>query len=69
MKALTNERTNRSDLHVDPSRQRVIATAVGQWSFSAHDFTSDELVYAAMMILQHALKMNDLQQWRIPTGT
>ena len=42
--------------------------AVGQWSFSAHDFTSDELVYAALTMLEHAMQLPDLEQFRLSTG-
>lgn len=45
-----------------------MAQAVGTWEFSAHDFDSDELLYAALTMLQHALKMPELAKWRIPTG-
>lgn len=42
--------------------------AVGTWEFSAHDFSDDELLHAAMLMLQHALIMPDLERWRIATG-
>lgn len=57
-----------SDLTIDPARKSFVAAAVGQWSFSAHDFTSDELVYAALMILEHALQTDELARWRMSTG-
>ncbi|KAI9849682.1 MAG: 3',5'-cyclic-nucleotide phosphodiesterase [Sclerophora amabilis] len=54
-------------LHVLQSRQDVIAQAIGSWSFSGHDFSEDELLHAALLMLQHALSIQELEQWRIPT--
>lgn len=45
-----------------------MAEAVGTWNFSAHDFDSDELLFAALTILEHALQMPELEKWRISTG-
>jgi 3',5'-cyclic-nucleotide phosphodiesterase len=49
-------------------RREKIAKAVGSWDFSAHDFTDDELLHAALLMLQHALAMPDLERWRLSTG-
>lgn len=49
-------------------RREKIAAAVGSWHFSAHDFTDDELLHAALLMLQHALAMPELERWRISTG-
>ena len=49
-------------------RQRKIAEAVGTWAFSAHEFTDDELLHAALIMLQHALSMPELEKWRLSTG-
>jgi hypothetical protein len=57
-----------SELSIDCDRKALVAQAVGTWEFSAHDFDSDELLYAALTMLQHALKMPELARWRIPTG-
>ncbi|THZ28323.1 HD-domain/PDEase-like protein [Aureobasidium pullulans] len=56
-----------SELKIEPERKAVVAQAVGTWAFSAHDFDSDELLYAALTILEHALKMPELEKWRIST--
>lgn len=53
---------------VSSQRQAEIAIAVGNWHFSAHTFTEDELVVAAMLMFKHALTMPALEKWRIPTG-
>ena len=49
-------------------RREKIAAAVGSWHFSAHDFTDDELLHAALLMLQHALAMPELERWRLSTG-
>jgi 3',5'-cyclic-nucleotide phosphodiesterase len=49
-------------------RRERISRAVGSWDFSAHDFTDDELLHAALLMLQHALAMPELEKWRISTG-
>ncbi|PHH88697.1 hypothetical protein CDD83_7194 [Cordyceps sp. RAO-2017] len=53
---------------VSPERQVAVATAVGHWQFSAHEFSDDELLVAAMLMFKHALAMPDLERWRVPTG-
>ncbi|KAF2192788.1 HD-domain/PDEase-like protein [Zopfia rhizophila CBS 207.26] len=55
-----------TDLFINQNRQEVIAATIGSWSFSAHDFTDDELLYGAQLMLKHALQMPELEQWRIP---
>lgn len=52
---------------VSTQRQAEIGTAIGDWHFSAHAYTDDELVVAAMLIFKHALTMPALERWRIPT--
>jgi 3',5'-cyclic-nucleotide phosphodiesterase len=49
-------------------RRQKIAESIGSWLFSAHDFTDDELLHAALLMLQHALTMPELERWRISTG-
>lgn len=53
---------------VEQQRRQMIAEAVGAWHFSAHDFTDDELLHAASIMLQHALTMPELEHWRLSTG-
>lgn len=55
-------------ISVEPHRREKVAAAIGSWHFSAHDFTDDELLHAALLMLQHALSMPELEQWRISTG-
>lgn len=49
-------------------RREKIESGIASWYFSAHDFTDDELLHAALLMLQHALDMPALEKWRISTG-
>lgn len=49
-------------------RVEMVRAAVSEWKFSAHDFTDDELIYAATVMLEHALQMPELEHWRISTN-
>jgi 3',5'-cyclic-nucleotide phosphodiesterase len=49
-------------------RKGAVEEAIGTWAFSAHDYTEDELLYGALIMLQHALQMPELDKWRIPEG-
>ena len=55
-------------LSVPVERREKIESAIGSWYFSAHDFSDDELLHTALLILQHALAIPELEQWRISTG-
>lgn len=59
-----------SSVHVAVSseRQAEIGKAIAHWHFSAHAFTDDELVVAAMMMFKHTVGMPELEKWRIPAG-
>nr|ADZ55459.2 3'5'-high-affinity cAMP phosphodiesterase [Sporothrix schenckii] len=54
-------------ISVTPRRKQVIASAIGNWHFSAHDFNDDELIEASALMVKHALSMSELAEWRIPT--
>ncbi|KAJ4286127.1 3',5'-cyclic-nucleotide phosphodiesterase [Kalmusia sp. IMI 367209] len=54
---------NSKDIFVEEDRKEVIARAIGTWAFSAHDFTDDELLYGALLMLKHALQMPEVEQW------
>ena len=58
----------RNGLQIAPSIRRAVENAVGTWSFSAHDFDADALLYAALIMLEHALTIPDLEKWRMSTG-
>ncbi|KAK8235232.1 hypothetical protein HDK90DRAFT_237370 [Phyllosticta capitalensis] len=54
-----------SDVEVNVERRKEVARAVGTWSFSAHNFNDDELLYASLVMLQHALSMPEVERWRM----
>jgi hypothetical protein len=56
------------DFDLDLDRRMVVEDAVGTWAFSAHDFTDDELLYGALVMLKHALQMPELEKWAINQG-
>lgn len=56
------------ELYIVERREVMVAEAVGSWEFSAHEFSDDELQYAAFLMLQHALGMPELEKWRLSTG-
>jgi hypothetical protein len=57
-----------SDFDLSEDRRAVVEEAIGTWAFSAHDYTDDELLYGALVMLQHALQMPELEKWRISEG-
>lgn len=57
-----------SDFELEPERRSAVEEKVATWAFSAHDFTDDELLYAALVMLQHALASPELSQWQMTEG-
>ncbi|KAF4307748.1 3',5'-cyclic-nucleotide phosphodiesterase regA [Botryosphaeria dothidea] len=53
------------DIEVSPARREQIAKAVGTWSFSAHDWNDDELLFGSLVMIQHALSMPEVERWRM----
>lgn len=58
----------RSLYNMDHSETSSLATAIGTWGFSAHEYSEEQLVQAAFLMLHHALAMPDLEKWRLPAG-
>jgi hypothetical protein len=58
----------RSDFELEQDRRKVVEDRVATWAFSAHDFTDDELLYAALVMLEHALSIPELSQWHMTEG-
>ncbi|KAI8937541.1 hypothetical protein NX059_005259 [Plenodomus lindquistii] len=54
-----------SDFELDEHRMAFVQDRVGTWAFSAHELTDDELLYAALVMLKHALLMPELDKWSI----
>ena len=50
---------------LDLKSEARLFNAVGSWSFSGHDWSEEELIYAALLMLQHALTMPELERWRM----
>jgi hypothetical protein len=57
-----------SDFELDPERRAVVEERIATWAFSAHDLTDDELLYGALVMLEHALQMPDLAEWSMTEG-
>lgn len=55
-------------LIISDERQEKIKSAIGTWTFSAHEFTDEELLLGAVLMLEHALEIKELEQWRISRG-
>ncbi|GMF68876.1 unnamed protein product [Aspergillus oryzae] len=58
----------RNELDVSPEREELIKEQIGNWNFTAHDFSDDELVLGASEILHHAFTMPNLEQWQLTPG-
>lgn len=56
------------DKSLSIDQKSVAAEAVGSWTFSAHSFSDDELLYCALLMLQHALSAPELEHWRLTPG-
>lgn len=42
-----------------------VRAEVGKWTFDAHGFSDDEMLYAACIMFEHALQMPELAEWRL----
>lgn len=69
LRVLERRLTRSSPIEIPAKRSDAIAAAIGTWAFSAHDFTHDELLHAALLMLQHALEVPELENWRMSTST
>lgn len=56
-------------INISNRRKRVVEKAISEWRFSAHDLNDDELMYASLRMVQHALQMDGLEEFQISTGT
>ncbi|RPB04788.1 HD-domain/PDEase-like protein [Choiromyces venosus 120613-1] len=52
-------------MRVSPGSIEKIKNAIGSWDFSAHDFSDEELVHCAKLMLEHALEMPEVEAYRI----
>lgn len=58
-----------SDFELDDQRKQIVEEKVATWAFSAHELTDDELLYAALVMLEHALSSPELSQWQLTEGS
>ncbi|KAL2823174.1 hypothetical protein BDW59DRAFT_100000 [Aspergillus cavernicola] len=56
------------DFHVSEEREEYVRQRLGQWNFTAHEFSDDELVFVAYEILQHAFIVPELEEWQLTPG-
>ncbi|OBT64833.1 hypothetical protein VE03_06402 [Pseudogymnoascus sp. 23342-1-I1] len=54
------------EIHVEEERKQNVMNALGDWDFSAHKLQEDELLFATMRMLEHALQLDGLEEWRLP---
>lgn len=50
---------------LESRREEALSRALGSWVFSGHDYSEDELIHAAFLMLQHALNIPELDKWRL----
>lgn len=48
-----------------PRKEEMLSRALGSWAFSGHDYSEDEMIHAAFLMLQHALTIPELDKWRL----
>lgn len=58
----------RSLYTMDHSETSSLATVIGTWGFSAHEYSEEQLVQAAFLMLHHVLAVPELEKWRLPAG-
>ena len=50
---------------LEEKREARLINAIGSWGFSGHDWSEGELIYAGLLMLQHALTLPELEKWRM----
>ncbi|EEP81816.1 conserved hypothetical protein [Uncinocarpus reesii 1704] len=55
------------DVAVAENRKPLVESEVARWNFLSHDFSDDELIHAACIMVEHALSLPELEHWRIST--
>ena len=63
-----SHRCSSSSYTLNHSENQGLATAIATWGFSAHEYSEEQLVQAAFLMLHHALAMPELEKWRLPAG-
>lgn len=55
-------------IHLDDEQENVVQGAIADWGFSAHALSDDELLFAAVLMVEHALQMPGLEEFHLPRG-
>lgn len=50
---------------LESRKEEALSRALGSWAFSGHDYSEDDLIHAAFLMLQHALTIPELDKWRL----
>lgn len=50
---------------LEAAREEELKRALGRWDYSGHDYSEEELIHAASYMLQHALALPELEEWRL----
>ncbi|KAL3454799.1 hypothetical protein BJX65DRAFT_301426 [Aspergillus insuetus] len=62
------EELHDGEFYVSEEREEFVRERLARWDFAAHEFSDDELVFAAYEILQHAFTIPELEEWRLTSG-
>lgn len=57
---------HRPDEVISPERMEFVKEAVSSWGFPAHELDMDELTCAVMLMLEHLLRAEQLEQYSLP---
>lgn len=56
-------------ISLSEERKQAVTKAISVWDFAAHDLSNDELLYATVTMVQHALNVEGMDDMRLPAGT
>ncbi|KAL2834075.1 hypothetical protein BJY01DRAFT_85937 [Aspergillus pseudoustus] len=62
------EELHDGEFYVSEEREEYVRERLARWDFAAHEFSDDELVFAAYEMLQHAFSIPELEEWRLTSG-
>ena len=57
--------TPSSELEISPEKKELVKSQLGNWSFAAHQFSEDDLTFAACEMLTHSFNAPGLEPWRL----
>ncbi|KFY90646.1 hypothetical protein V500_05058 [Pseudogymnoascus sp. VKM F-4518 (FW-2643)] len=53
-------------IRLSEERKQAVINAISVWDFSAHDLSDDELLYATVTMVKHALNVEGMEDMRLP---